>query len=165
MSSFYLEVADERSDTRIERLENMKPLLVIGAGGLLLWYLNSKGYLSSVFGSTSTTTTTTTTPPAGTTATNTNSLAAIFTRLQADAGSQAAQTGLSAYGWNYSLARVTTITPPDPQSLWATAGLDPTQNMTANQYWAIMAPALTTQFGLSGFRGMGRMNYHRGWAV
>ena len=145
----------------------MRPLLVIGAGGLLLWYLNSKGYLSGLFGAT-TTSPTTTTPPAtgGTTnppAPPSNSLAAIFTRLQADAGAQAASTGLTAYGWNYSLARVSSITPPDPLTLWdATTAA---QNMTAAQYWAVMAPALTSSFGLSGMRGLGRMNTHGGWAA
>lgn len=164
----------------------MKPLLVIGAGGLLLWYLNSKGYLSGLFGATSTPVIGApppapgagTTPPAGynllpgtpgagTTGTpGFNSLAAIYIRLQADA--KAPTTGLSAYGWNYSLARVSSITPPDPDPLWAAAGSDPSQNMTAAQYWSIMAPALTAQFGLSGMRGLGSAYWHDshgGWAV
>ena len=148
----------------------MRPLLVIGAGGLLLWYLNSKGYLHNLFGGTTATvlpptptgTGTGTPPPAP----STNTLAAIFQRLQANA--QAPSSGLTAFGWNYSLAIVApSIVPPDPTPLFAAAGLDASQNMTANQYWSVMAPALTAQFGLSGMRGMGRYydNRHGGWAV
>lgn len=132
----------------------MKPLLIIGGGGLLLWYLNSKGYFSSF---TTTPTPVTTTPATGTTpppaAPAYNSLAATFARLKADAGAQAASTGLSAYGWNYSLARVSTITPPDPNAVF-TSGMDLTQNMTADQYWGAMAPYLTANFGMSGVRSI-----------
>ena len=150
----------------------MRGLLVVGAGGLLLWYLNSKGYLSNLFGGQTPTTpggfiqgtgTGTGTPPPPP---NTNTLAAIFQRLQANA--QAPSSGLTAFGWNYSLAIVApSIVPPDPTPLFAAAGLDASQNMTANQYWSVMAPALTAQFGLSGMRGMGRYydNRHGGWAV
>lgn len=155
----------------------MRPLLVIGAGGLLLWYLNSKGYLSGLFGTTATTvlppatgtgTTTTGTTTTGTTtppAPGFNSLAAIYQRLQADA--QAPPAGLTAYGWNYSLARVSSITPPDPAPLFAAAGLEPTMNMTAAQYWSVMAPALTTSFGLTGLGFASRYfdRTHGGWAV
>lgn len=138
----------------------MRPLLIIGGGGLLLWYLNSKGYLSmSMFtGSTTPATTTpgtttgTTTPPAST-APAYNSLAATFARMKADAGAQAASTGLSAYGWNYSLARVSNITPPNPVDVF-TSGMDLSQNMTADQYWGVMAPYLTANMGLSGVRSI-----------
>lgn len=151
----------------------MRPLLVIGAGGLLLWYLNSKGYLTGLFGGTTTTVipTGTTTPPTTTGTTPTaqtpgfNSLAAIYTRLKADAQAPA---GLTAFGWNYSLARVSSITPPDPTPLFAAVGLDASINMTADQYWSVMAPVLTAQFGLSGMRGLGSAHYNQrygGWAV
>jgi len=146
----------------------VRAVLVIGAGGLLLWYLDTKGYFAGIFGASTTTpvttgtgTTTTTTTGTGTSTTpGFNSLAAIYQRMVADAGSQAASTGLTAYGWNYSLARVTSITPPDPLTLWS-GGADQ-QPMTASQYWSVMAPALTAQFGLSGVRSMRGMG---GWAA
>lgn len=135
----------------------MRPLLIIGGGGLLLWYLNSKGYLSGILEMSTTTPPVTTGTTGGTTTTNPptntqpayNSLVAIFARLKADAGAQAATTGLSAYGWNYSLARVSTITPPDPTQVF-TSGMDLTQNMTADQYWGPMSAYLATNNGLSG---------------
>ena len=150
----------------------MRPLLVIGAGGLLLWYLNSKGYLSSLFGST--TTIPVTTPPAtGGTITTTpptqapgfNSLASIYQRMVTDA--QAPSSGLTAWQWSYSLSRVSSITtPPDPTALFAAAGIDPTLPMTASQYWSVMSPALTAQYGLSGLGSSPYFNrQHGGWAV
>ncbi len=144
----------------------MKPLLIIGGGGLLLWYLNSKGYLSAF---TTTPTPVTTTPATGTTTSPAstapayNSLAATFARLKADAGAQAASTGLSAYGWNYSLARVANITPPDPNAVF-TSGMDITLPMTADQYWGPMSAYLTANMGMSGLGAARRVSLPMGYA-
>lgn len=137
----------------------MRPLLIIAGGGLLLWFLDTKGYFSGLFGSISSTPATGTTPPPVTTSTTPpapapdyNSLSAIATRLQADAG-QVPATGLTPYGWNYSLARVWAGIPPDPVSVFP--GVDTTQPMTFATYWSGMSAALKNQFGLSGMAGLG----------
>ncbi len=151
----------------------MRPLLIVGGGGLLLWYLNSKGYLN--FG---TTTAPATTGPAtgsgtgagtgtgsggGTSAPNYNSLAAIYTRLVADAGATAQTNGLTADGWNYSLARVVAnVTPPDPAVLFPDQ--DRAMKITAATYWSAVSPYLHTTYNLSGLRGLGMARYG-GWAA
>lgn len=149
----------------------MRPLLIIGGGGLLLWYAYSKG----LFGGTATVTPAggggTTTPPAGSggttttptggTSVNPNSLSAIFNRMVADAHAPAA--GLTPDGWGYSLNRVQTLfTAPDPGPLFS----ERTVNVSAQQYWAAVAPIISQQYGLSGIRGMGRVMPQRaiGWA-
>jgi len=157
----------------------MRPLLIIGGGGILMYYLYKKGYFGSttatpitstpgsttITGSTGGTTTTGTTPTGGTTTTtplNPNSLSAIFTRMVANA--QAPSSGLTPDGWGYSLNSVQSIfTAPDPDLLFP----DRTIKMTAEQYWQAITPYISQQYGLSGIRGMGRvlqMPHAIGWA-
>lgn len=93
-----------------------------------------------------------------------NSLAAIYTRMVQDAvantaGSTAASISLTADGWNYYLARQSSITPAAPGDVFgATYQANPNALLTAAQYWAAMEPYLVTK-GMSGlglYRGMGR---------
>jgi hypothetical protein len=101
-----------------------------------------------------------TTPPAATTPAFT-SLAAIYSRMVAAAPSNAA---LTADGWNVYLKSVSSVTPPDPGSVFTFTDANPrTATMTAAQYWSKMEPYLVTQ-GMSGmglYRGMGSF-YRRG---
>jgi hypothetical protein len=71
--------------------------------------------------------------------------------------------GLSADGWGYSLNQV--LAPlgksaPDPMPLFVAVvpGFDRSQVLTAGQYWAVMAPALKAQLGLSGLGMYGWRN-------
>jgi len=104
------------------------------------------------------TTTPATTTPATTTPATTpdfNSLAAIYSRMVAAAPTNAS---LTADGWNVYLKSVSSVTPPDPGSVFTFTDANPrTATMTAAQYWSLMEPYLVTQ-GMSGFglyRGMG----------
>ena len=100
------------------------------------------------------TTTPVTTTPATTTPAFT-SLAAIYSRMVAAAGVNAS---LTADGWNVYLKSVSSVTPPDPGSVFTFTDANPrTATMTAAQYWSLMEPYLVTQ-GMSGlglYRGMG----------
>ena len=106
------------------------------------------------------TTTPVTTTPATTTPAFT-SLAAIYSRMVAAAGVNAS---LTADGWNVYLKSVSSVTPPDPGSVFTFTDANPrTATMTAAQYWSLMEPYLVTQ-GMSGlglYRGMGSF-YRRG---
>ena len=104
------------------------------------------------------TTTPATTTPATTTPATTpdfNSLAAIYSRMVAAAPTNAS---LTADGWNVYLKSVSSVTPPDPGSVFTFTDANPrTATMTAAQYWSLMEPYLVTQ-GMSGlglYRGMG----------
>ena len=105
-----------------------------------------------------TTTPATTTPATTTPATTTpafTSLAAIYSRMVAAAPANAT---LTADQWNVYLASVSSVTPPDPNSIWTFTTANPrTATMTAAQYWSVMEPYLVTT-GMSGlglYRGMG----------
>lgn len=135
----------------------MKPLLIIGGGGLIVYYLYKQGYLSSL-ASVFTPGVTVTPVPTGTNSGTTagagtpptpSQLATIYTHLVANA--QAPGGMLTPYQWNYSLAIVApSVTPPDPQALPWPQGLSDSTPMTAPQYWAVVKPYLTATFGLSG---------------
>lgn len=84
--------------------------------------------------------------------TGSNSLAGIYAKIVAAAG-----TGqMNVDQWNTYLATAGNLTPPDPMPIFTAAisGFDRSQPLTLAQYWGIMAPALTTQLGLT---GMGRV--------
>ena len=64
-------------------------------------------------------------------------------------------------GWGYYLNQ-TGVAAPDPIPAFSAAipNFDRSQNFTAPQYWAIMAPVLKTQLGLSGlgiYGGLGAL--------
>lgn len=62
----------------------------------------------------------------------------------------------SADAWNYYLATVASVTPPDPGPLFPTNR----DAVTAAQYWAVMAPWVKNAKGLSGlgmFGGLGAL--------
>ena len=84
--------------------------------------------------------------------TGSNTLAGIYSRMVAAAGS--GSRGVDA--WNSYLATAGNLTPPDPMPIFTAAvpGFDRSQLLTAAQYWGVMAPALTAQQGLT---GMGRV--------
>jgi hypothetical protein len=83
------------------------------------------------------------------------------------------QSGVDGWGYylNQALAANNMGAAPDPIPIFAASisGFNrgtPADNFTAAQYWAIMGPALKTQFGLSGlgmFAGLGALyGYGRG---
>jgi hypothetical protein len=100
------------------------------------------------------TTTPGTTAPSSTTPAFT-SLAAIYSRMVAAAPANAL---LTADQWNIYLAAQSSVTPPDPASVFTFTDANPrTATMTAAQYWSKMEPYLVTQ-GMSGlglYAGMG----------
>jgi hypothetical protein len=82
-----------------------------------------------------------------------NSLAGIQAHAIALANAPAA--GLTADQWGYYLNQVLNplnMVAPDPMPLFTAAapGFDRSQVLTSGQYWAVMAPALKSQLGLSG---------------
>jgi hypothetical protein len=90
--------------------------------------------------------------------TGANTLDGIFTRMKATAPAG----NHNVDGWNYWLASAGNLTPPDPMPIFQAAvpGFDRAQLLTAAQYWAVMAPALKTQLGLSGlgiYGGLGAL--------
>ena len=98
-----------------------------------------------------------------------NSLASIYTRMVQDAvsntpGATTGSIALTADGWNYYLARQSSITPAAPGDVFgAVYQANPNALLTAAQYWTVMEPYLVKQ-GMSGFglyRGMGRFYARR----
>jgi hypothetical protein len=80
-----------------------------------------------------------------------NTLDAIWTAIQAQAG----QGPLGVDAWNYYLnAQLAPLgkVAPDPMPIFSAAisGFDRSQGLTGSQYWGIIAPALRTQLGMSG---------------
>lgn len=128
----------------------MAPVLLLAGVAGLGYYGYSKGWFSSLTGST-----TTTTPPTGTTTppnTNFNSLANIYARLVADiTKNEAAKANamMSLYQWNWYLARSWSGTPPDATA-FADPNFDPAAPMSLNAYWSAANPWLAKNAGLSG---------------
>jgi hypothetical protein len=80
--------------------------------------------------------------------TGANTLDGIYQRMVA-----AAPSGPHSIDeWDVYLKQTDNIAPPDPMPLFTAAvpGFDRSQQVTAAQYWGVMAPALKTQLGLSG---------------
>jgi LDH2 family malate/lactate/ureidoglycolate dehydrogenase len=79
------------------------------------------------------------------------------------AATAAGTTSTGVDGWGYYLNNSGAgITSPDPIPAFSAAipNFDRSQNFTAPQYWAIMAPALRSQLGLSGlgiYGGLGAL--------
>jgi hypothetical protein len=85
--------------------------------------------------------------------TGANTVAGVQARTIAAA--KAPSTGLSIDEWGYFLNNV--LAPlgkqaPDPMPLFSAVapGFDRSQVITSGQYWAVMAPALKSQLGLTG---------------
>jgi hypothetical protein len=133
-------------------------MIKIGLFAAVAYYAYSQGWLSSLgIGTAAATTTpaTTTTPAVAVNPnpiTGANTLAGIYSRMVAAAGS--GSRGVDE--WNSYLATAGNLTPPDPMPLFQAAvpGFERSQKLTAAQYWGVMAPALTSQQGLT---GMGRV--------
>jgi hypothetical protein len=94
--------------------------------------------------------------------TGANTLDGIYQRMIASAGS--ISQGVDA--WNSYLATAGNLTPPDPMPIFTAAvpGFDRSQLLTGPQYWAVMAPALKSQLGLSGlgfYGGLGAIARYR----
>jgi hypothetical protein len=85
--------------------------------------------------------------------TGANTVAGIQAATLLAAGAPAQGLGVDEWGWylNQQLAPLGK-TAPDPLPLFQAAvpGFDRSQVLTAGQYWAVMAPALKSQLGLSG---------------
>jgi hypothetical protein len=142
----------------------MKDVLKWGLIGLVGYWVYENFFATPA----ATTTATTTTPATATTATATtdafNSLAAIYGRI---VGAAPANASLTADQWNVYLAAQSSVTPPDPASVFTFTDANPrTATMTAAQYWSVMEPYLVKQ-GMSGlglYRGMGRFYQRRRFA-
>ena len=91
-----------------------------------------------------------------------NSLDGIYGRL-----ASAATGPMGVDAWNTYLAPLLPAgdVPPDPIPIFTAAspGFDRSQPLTIGQYWAVMSPALKSQFGLSGLGMMGNIHMRRGW--
>jgi hypothetical protein len=135
----------------------MKDMIKWVAIGLGAYWLYETYFATSATATTTTagTTTTTTAAPAYT------SLAAIYSRIAAAVPSGSLFT---ADQWNTVLAAQSSVTPPDPASVFAFTDANPrTATMTLAQYWSKMEPYLVTQ-GMSGlglYRGMGSFYQRR----
>lgn len=95
--------------------------------------------------------------------TGANTLDGIYTRLVAAAPSGAHGVDV----WGSYLAPILGSAPPDPMPIFTAAvpGFARSQQLTAAQYWAVMAPVLKTQFGLAGlgiYGGLGAVMLSRG---
>src|ERR1035441_4730570 len=93
------------------------------------------------------------------------SLTSIYSNVIAGASTDPNFTGAgdsltsSGYRWNVYL----TLSLPAGKSIPNIPGFDLSQNMTAKQYWAVMGPALTSAYGMSGFMaGLGAYARMRG---
>ena len=171
----------------------VKVLLVAGAGYVAyeMGWLSMFGLTPAASASTSaasSTTVPTTTAPAPVTvlaaAPKAPSLATVYAQLLAAASAPAA--GLTADQWGYYLNQILApynLSAPDPTPLF-TAFTAATANAltnvpgvpapsatwdrgtlyTAPVYWQVMAPALTTQYGMTGLGHLGRLAmYGRTW--
>lgn len=147
-----------------------------GMGDLIKWGAIGVGaywiYTNYFTGAVPAATTGTTTAPAATTTaatpnpnaiTGANTLDGIYSRMIAAAAAPAA--GLAVDSWDFFLNQILSPlgkTAPDPMPIFtaAVSGFDRSQLLTGAQYWAVLAPALKTQLGLSGlgcFAGLGRL--------
>jgi len=89
-----------------------------------------------------------------------STLDALYTKM-VTAAKAAGTTSTGVDGWGYYLNN-SGITAPDPIPAFSAAipNFDRSQNFTAPAYWAIMAPALRSQLGLSGlgvYGGLGAL--------
>lgn len=129
-------------------------LLMLGAAGAAVWWFYIRKAIPSI-------------PTAAAVAavvdpnaiTGANTVEGIQARVLLSA--KAPAEGLAVDEWGFVLNQV--LAPlgksaPDPMPLFsaASSGFDRGQRVTAGQYWAVMAPALKSQLGLSGL-GMYRM--------
>jgi len=138
-----------------------------GLIGLAGWWVYETFFAAATTTATSTTTTPSTTapppsPPAVTNTTGFNSLASLYNAMLAaatGANDPAVTTGsnkttgvtaVSATGfvWNYYLTKVAPSLAPA-----VTASVNGNTTYTSSAYWALVEPGITTQTGLSGFRG------------
>jgi hypothetical protein len=90
-----------------------------------------------------------------------NTLAAIYQRLvQAAQAAGVTSTGVGPDSWNYYLAAVSDITPPDPLTVFP--GVDRTKPMTSATYWSAMSGFLTKNMGMTGLGYVARSRYFHG---
>ena len=150
-----------------------KLALKLGLFGGALYLAYTQGWLSMLGIGTATTATTTSTASTSTsgTATPVNtasspvapvvSLDTLYSKMVAAAKAAGQGDSLGVDAWGYYLNN-SGITAPDPLPIFSAAvsNFDRAQVFTAPQYWAIMAPALKTQLGLSGlgmYGGLGAL--------
>ena len=134
--------------------DNSGLIIKVGIFGAVAYYAYSQGWLSSLgIGTATTPVTPTTTAATPVTATGANSLSAIQAATILQAKAPAAGLAVDDWGWylNNVLAPLGK-TAPDPMPLFTAAipGFARSQLVTAANYWAVMAPALQSQLGLSG---------------
>ena len=135
--------------------DNSGLIIKVGIFGAVAYYAYSQGWLSSLGIGTAVATAaaTTSSPVVPVAVANTLSEVQAATILQANAPA----AGLAVDDWGWYLNKVlATIgsgkAAPDPMPIFTAAipGFVRSQLLTAAQYWAVMAPALTSQLGLSG---------------
>lgn len=133
--------------------------LAVVAG--VAYYAYSKGWLSALgIGAPAAATAATPAPAAAVPVvpdpnaiTGANTVAGIQARVLLAANAPAAGLTADQWGWylNNALAPLGKSAPdPLPVFVAAVPGFDRSQALTAGQYWAVMAPALKSQLGLSG---------------
>ena len=137
--------------------DSSKLLMLAGAGAAVWWF-----YFRSPTPTPGATSPLTVVPPNPNAITGANTLDGIYARLVAT--SPSGQHGVDE--WNSYLATAGNLTPPDPMPIFSAAvpGFARSQALTAAQYWAVMAPALKSQLGLSGlgiYGGLGALAMRR----
>ena len=133
----------------------MKDAIKWIAIGLGAYWVYEQFFATPAAATTTPATTTPTPPTPAATTPDFNSLSAIYSRMVAAAPANAT---LTADQWNVYLGSQSSVTPPDPATVFTFTDANPrTATMTAAQYWSKMEPYLVTQ-GMSGlglYRGMG----------
>ncbi len=96
-----------------------------------------------------------------------NTLSAIYSRMQAAANTSKMVTG-SPDQWNWLLASVSSLTPPDPMEVWPTYDRTAGMTLSLDQYWAVMSAYLRSARGMSGLGFRRQKSYSHpahGWVV
>jgi hypothetical protein len=143
------------SHSGVDVADNSK-LLILG-GAVVAYYAWKQGWLSNLGIGTPTTATpakpAVPAEPDPNAITGANTVSGIQARVLLDAKAPADGLNADEWGWylNNQLAPLGKAA-PDPMPLFtaAVSGFDRAQKLTAGQYWAVMAPALKSQLGLSG---------------
>ena len=141
--------------------DNSGLLIKLGMVGAVAYYAYTKGWLSSFGIGAPAAPAVVPVAPNPNAITGANSLDAIYQRMVAAAPAGSHGVDDWDYYLNAQLAPLGKVA-PDPLPIFqaAVANFDRSQSLTAGQYWAVMAPALKTQLGVSGLGVWGGLACH-----
>lgn len=148
----------EQSKRGFALADTTKLLLLGGAAAAVYWfYFRQPAHATSPVA-------TAPPPPDPNAIKGANSADGIYAQLVTAAQKGEGTTSLNVDQWNYYLAQVAPQlgAPPNPADVFGSiSGFSHTQLLSPSQYWAVMAPWLKTNRGLSGVGLMGRLAW--GW--